>query len=348
MNRFRSVLLSLCAVVIGTSLFVAAPASAQGSAALSITPKKTYTIEAGKSVDDTLVITNQDRDQKLNLTLSVVDFTYTDNSGTPKLMLAENAPQTTWSLKPFLTIPKTVVVEPKSTKTVDMSIAIPRGHGAGSYYSAIMYSSGGSEGGNLGLSASGVTLAFVNVPGEVKENLTLQKLGAYKKASNTTGGEYAWIHTDKPERIAYTLKNDGNVTESPVGSITLKPLIGNDITIQNINSNSSLALIGQRRTFTTCIKQKGKNVDFEGSRAEAAACTTPDLWPGYYRIDMTAYYGQNGNRTRDLTGHAGFWYLPWWFIIVSIVVILFIAYHVWKIVRFIRTKKGKSSHRKNK
>ena len=344
MNRLKSVLLSLCAVTIGVStLFTPATVSAQGSAALSITPKKTYTVEPGKTVNDTLVISNQDREQSLNLTLSVVDFTYTDDSGAPKLMLAENAPQTTWSLKPFLKIPKTVVIEPKSTKTVDMSVSIPAGHGAGSYYSAIMYSSGGSEGGNLGLNASGVTLAFVNIPGDVKENLKLEKLGAYKSAKNNTGGNYAWIHTEKPERIAYTLKNEGNVTESPVGTITLKPLIGKEITIQNINTNSSLALIGQKRTFVTCIKQKGSIADFNGSRAEAAACTTPDLWPGYYRINMTAYYGQNGNQTHDLIGHGGFWYLPWWFIAVVIAVLAFIGYHVWKIVRFVRSKKVKNS-----
>lgn len=323
-----------------SALFIPIPASAQGSAALSITPKKTYTVEAGKTVNDTLVISNQDREQTLNLTLSVVDFSYTDESGAPKLMLGEKAAQTTWSLKPFLTVPKTVTIDPMSTKTVDMSVSVPAGHGAGSYYSAIVYSSGGSDGGNLGLSASGVTLAFVNIPGAVKENLKLEKIGAYKKANNNTGGAYAWIHTEKPERIAYTLKNEGNVTESPVGTITLKPLIGKEIAINNINTNSSLALIGQKRTFTTCIKQKGQSVEFEGSRAEAAACVTPDLWPGYYRVDMAAYYGQNGSNTRDLVGHGGFWYLPWWFIVAVIAVLAFVGYHVWKIVRFVRTKKG--------
>lgn len=63
-----------------------------------------------------------------------------------------------------------------------MSVAIPAGHGAGSFYSAIIYSSGAPSGGNVGLNASGVTFAFAQVPGKVNEDLKLEKFGAYKQA----------------------------------------------------------------------------------------------------------------------------------------------------------------------
>lgn len=347
MNRLKSAVLVLFAAVVASSmLLIPNHASAQGSAALSIVPKKNYTIEPGKSVDDTLLIRNQDREQPLNLSLRVVDFTYTDDSGAPKLMLAEDAPQTTWSLKPFVEIPNTVTIEPGGSQTVDMSVAIPANQGAGSYYSAIVYSSGSSEGGNVGLSASGVTLVFTTIPGEVKENLDLKKLGAYKDAATPTGGAYAYFHTDKPQRIAYTLLNEGNVAESPVGTITLKPWFGEEITIHNINPNSSLALIGQERTFTSCVKLKNQDVDFNGSRAEATTCTSPDMWPGFYRVEMAAYYGQNGNNTRDLVGSSWFVYLPWWFILILVVVLAFVGYHIWKIVRHIRSRSSKATLKK--
>ncbi len=339
-KRLKSVALVVSAAVITVTCFVIPNnASAQGSAALSIAPRKNYTIEAGKTVNDTLIIRNQDEEQPLNLTLRVVDFSYTDDSGAPELMMDEDAPQTTWSLKPFLEVPQSVTIAPNSSETVDISVTIPEGHGAGSYYSAIVYSSGGSDGGNVGLSVSGVTLAFVNIPGQVSENLILEKLGAFRNANNNTGGEFAYFMNEKPQRIAYRLKNEGNVTESPVGTITLKPLIGEEISLQNINSAGSLALIGQSRTFATCIKQKGR-VDSDTTRAEAASCVEPDLWPGYYRVEIAAYYGQNGNNTRDITGTAGFWYLPWWFILIVTLVLAFVGYHVWKIVRYIRQKRG--------
>ena len=111
MNRLKSAALVLLAVVVATSLvFIPQQnASAQGSAALSIVPKKTYTIEPGKTVNDTLLIRNQDRERPLNLSLRVIDFSYMDDSGAPKLMLAEDAPQTAWSLRKNISIPETVI-----------------------------------------------------------------------------------------------------------------------------------------------------------------------------------------------------------------------------------------------
>lgn len=315
----------------------ALPASAASSASLSITPKKNYIIEPGKSVSDKLIIRNLDDSDTLNLTLRVIDFSYMDDSGAPKLMLAQNANPTTWSLRPFMTVPESVTVAPGSSKSVPMSIAIPAGHGAGSYYSAIIYSAGSGTGsGNVGLSASGVTLAFVTVPGKVHENLQFKQIGAYNPATATKPAGYSWITTTKPQQIGYTLKNNSNVTESPAGSITLTNLFGQKKELDDINTAGSLALIGQTRTFTTCIEQKSEDVNFQGTQTEATGCTAPSLWPGYYKVSLDAFYGQNGNETQEVVGNGSFWYLPWWFVLVSLIVLLLIAYFVWRIVSFFR------------
>ena len=352
MSRFKSVFLVAVAIVVSISGTLAGvkDSFAAESAALSIDTEKKYLIEAGKSINDTLKVRNLDKTEPLNLSLRVIDFTYMDQSGTPKLMLDENAPQTTWSLRPFLTIPKSITIEPNTMQTIDMSISIPEGHGAGDFYSAIVYSSGGSDGGNVGLSASGVTLVFANVPGQVNENLTLKKIGAYdpKQSKSKNEGFTHLITGAKPERIGYSIENKGNVTESPSGSITLKPLFGKEVVIQDINPSDSLVLIGQTRVFTPCIKQKKQEADFQGSRTEMASCTDPELWPGYYSVKLSAFYGQNGNRTQDLEGNGWFLYLPWWFIIVSVVVLAFVGYHIWKTINYIRSKQGKTKLKKRK
>jgi hypothetical protein len=334
-------------VVLATAMTIglamqAEPAAAEGSAALSITPKKNYNIEPGKTVNDTLTIRNLDSEQPLNLNLRVVDFTFTDQGGTPKLMLAEDAPQTTWSLKPFLNVVDTVTVDPSSTETLDMTVSVPENHGAGSYYSAIVYSSSDSDGGNVGLSASGVTLVFTSIPGDVNEKIVLEKLGAY----NDDLKKFQYFNTQKPREIGYTLRNEGNVTESPVGSLTLKNWFGHEVIIQDINPNGSLALIGQTRTFESCIKLMSEEVNFNGSRTEATACAEPTLWPGYYRVELNAFYGQNGNRTQELTGTAGFWYLPVWFLLATLAALTFIGYHVWRIVRYMKRRKGSGKFKK--
>lgn len=352
MKRFKSIVIAgLSVLVFAASALHAVPANAQSSAALSIVPKKNYVINAGKSVNDTLTIHNLDSTNPLNLTLRVVDFTYSDDGGTPKLMLATDAPQTTWSLKPFLTIPKTVTIPANGSKSVSMKVAIPANQGAGSYYSAILYSSGAPDGGNVDLSASGVTLAFVSVPGAVNENLTVQKFGAYVAPSASNKGGYVYATATKPKSIAYTLKNEGNVTEAPVGSITLKNIFGQEQTISEVNPNSSLALIGQTRTFIACIKLQEQVAAFNGGTAKSTACAEPDLWPGYYSTSLDLFYGQNGNNTKEITSAASFWYLPWWFVIAVLVVLAVIGYFVWRLYRKIKgrnfsNQRKKLSHRR--
>lgn len=338
MKRFRSIALAALAVFVAAAYALpTAQVSAVSSSALSIVPKKNYVIEPGKSVDDKLTIRNLDTTESLELTLRVVDFTFTDESGTPKLMLDKDAAQTTWSLKPFLTVPEIVSIPPSSSRSLDMSVKIPAGHGAGSYYSAIIYSSGSSsEGGNVGLSASGVTLVFTQIPGKVNEDLKLQKFGAY----NTGAKKFQYIMTEMPQNMAYTLKNSGNVTEAPAGSITLKNMFGKEYVINDVNPSESLALIGQARTYVACIKLKQDDVNFNGEKSQAKTCTEPDLWPGYYSASIDLYYGQNGNLTREIAGRAGFWYLPGWFIAAVVALLALIAYFIWRIVRFFRRKFG--------
>lgn len=342
MRRFKSIVVAGFAVLVATAYTLPAQqASAVSSAALSITPKKNYTIEAGKSIKDKLVVRNLDAAVPLNLSLRVVDFTFTDDGGTPKLMLAEDAPQTTWSLKPFLTVPKTVTIPPNGTKSLDMSVAIPAGHGAGSYYSAIVYSAGSGDGdtGNVGLNASGVSLVFTQIPGKVNEDLKPEKFGAYTFGEDGKKASYIFIATDMPKMMAYTLKNDGNVTEAPVGSIKLKSIFGKEYAINDVNPNKSLALIGQTRTYTSCIQLSDKEVDFNGRKTKSTSCEDPGLWPGMYTATLELFYGQNGNNTQEIVKTATFWYLPWWFILVVTVVLLVVAFYVWKIVRMVRRMK---------
>lgn len=339
MKRLKSSILAVLAValMIGMVAVPSTPVEAQGSAALSISPRKDYNIEPGKGVNDSLTIRNLDRERPLHLSMRLVDFTYTDDGGTPKIDLAEDAPQTTWSLRSFMDLPETITIEPGQSESVDISVNIPENQGAGSYYSAVVYSSGASEGGNVGLSASGVTLVFVNIPGEVDEKLTLERLGAYDSPER----KYRLFNIDMPMRIGYTLKNEGNVAESPVGSITMKNILfGKEVTMNDINPQKSLALIGQTRTFEPCIALAKESVNFEGNRQEANTCTDPGLWPGIYRVSLQGFYGQNGNNTQELVGKGYFIYTPLWFIAVVVIVLVYVSFHAWRLSKIIRAKRG--------
>lgn len=338
MKRFKSIALLAIALLVMAVYAVPAPSASAQSASLSLNPKKNYVIDAGDSVKDKLTIRNLDFQSPLDLNLKVIDFTYTNSGGTPKLLLDPNLAPTTWSLKPFLKVPQTVNVGPGETKTVDISVSIPAGQGAGSFYSAIMYSTGAPDGGNVGLAASGVTLVFVSVPGQVNEELNLKKFGVYDPKANGDEKGYMFITGNEPQVMAYTLENKGNVTESPVGMITLKDIFGNEWVIEDVNPTKSLALIGQTRTFTSCIKLKSQEVDFNGSVAEASTCASPGLWPGIYTANLNLFYGQNGNNTEEITSTTVFLYLPLWFLVILAILALVITYYVWRFVRMIKGK----------
>lgn len=338
MKRLKSIILAGFAVLITVAYILPTPPASAQSAALSIPPKKNYVIDPGQSVDDTLLIRNIDTNNSLQLFLRVIDFTYTDEGGTPKLMLAEDAPQTTWSAKPFLNVPKVVEVPAGGSTSIPVSVNVPSNQGAGSFYSAIIYSTSAPDGGNVGLAASGVTLAFISIPGQVSEDLDLKKLGVYDLAANGSSDGYRYITGDDPKAIGYTLQNNGNVTASPVGSLTLKDIFGRETVITDINPNGSLALIGQTRTFTACIKIKEVDVNVAGSTAAGKTCDNSGLWPGLYTVTADIFYGQNGNNTNEIVKNAHFWYLPLWFIIAVVVVLLVIAYFVFRLVRKIKAR----------
>jgi len=342
MKRFSSILsaaLLTLVVMLGALPASAATTSSGQSSGLSIQPRKNYTIKAGESITDKLTIGNLDDADTLNISLRMIDFTYTDQTGTPKLFLAQNAPQTTWSLKPFTTLPKTVQVGPGDTKTVQFSIKVPKNQGAGSYYGAIIYQAAGTNGGNVALNASGATLVFVSVPGIVQENMTLQKYGAYTSDNGGVTGSFTYIATNaQPQQLAFALKNQGNVAESPAGSIVVKDTFGHTVsTIDSINPNSSLALIGQDRLFQTCIKSLQEKIKLEGGTTKSTACTDPGLMPGRYTAHLDLFYGQNGNQTREITATATFWILPWWFIILCLIILLAIVYGIWRLKRKIQS-----------
>lgn len=331
MKRVKSVVVAALAVLVAAAYILpATPAGAEvSSSALSIAPKKQYAVEAGQTIEDKLSIRNMDNTSSLYLSMRVIDFTFdeTQDEGVAKLFLDEKAEKTPWSLRSFLDVPKTVVIGPGESKAVDIKLAIPKNQGAGSLYSAIVYSSGSgsvdSDGNptgatsNVGLSASGVTLVFANIPGKVHEDLQLQKLGPFDKSTKKF---MPYINTAMPQSIGYSLKNSGNWAEAPVGSIMVNGWFGRKIQIDNINPTKGLVLIGQTRTFSSCLKYDEKEVANKQSNAPPATCVDPGLWPGYYKVTANLFYGVNGNVTQETSLTAGFWYLPWWFIVLCIVV----------------------------
>ena len=337
MRKIARVLSLLIAV---TTLLAVSSVNAMSNG-LGISPRKDYSIQPGKSVSDTVYISNLSLSQDLEVDLSIVDFGAQNETGAPALELGDNPPQTPWSLRPFLKIPGSVTVKAGKSAYIPISVSIPANQGAGSYYSAIQYKAVNPETKQkVNIAAATATLVFVTVPGNAKEQMILKQFGAWQSSADQTTGNFRSLYIGStPKEIAYRMQNAGNVAEQPSGSILIKNMFGRSaVEIQDANPKKSLALIGQTRRIQVCMKTSVLNdantsSSDQSQNTKQAICDDPGLLPGHYTAQIAMFYGMNGNDTQEMTATASFWYFPWWSIIGFIVLIVVIVLLVWLIRR---------------
>ncbi len=295
---------------------------------LGITPRLSYTLNAGTQKNDTLYINNLSKTQPLTLKVKVVDFKATDESGTATLLEGSDTPQTPWSLKPYITVPDIVTLQPGQSQFVPFSIKLPANTGAGSYYSAVEYTAvNNTTQQQVNVAASGATLLFVNVPGNATEILRLLQFAAYQNNG------FKSTFSKPPSTFAFRVKNDGNLNESPAGSLAVKNIFGHVVAhIDNANPTDNLVLMGQTRRFEVC-NPKSTSQENLGRQAN---CVPLKIAPGRYTAQIVLLYGQNGQASRQISASAVFWYLPLWFVIIIAGIILAVIIGIWWIQNKIR------------
>ncbi len=319
---------------------------------LGITPRKNYTLQPGAHVTDTLYINNLNKTQALTVALRLVDFSAKNQTGEPKLDLRGDAPQTAWSIKPFVKIPASVTVPAGQSVNVPVTISVPASQGAGSYYSAVEYTAQNTPGQqNVTLAASSVSLMFVTVPGHANEHMQLERFGAFIPNTDGVDGNFSSLFfTSTPNTLAYVVQNQGDVAEQPTGSILVKNMFGKQVkVIEQANPKNQLALIGQTRRFESCVQQQNKTTKaVTGQEQTNVVCESPHLMPGRYTAELAVFYGLNGNTNQEIVGTTSFWYLPVWFLIVVLVVLVIIAFGIYKLQRRIRRSKSTTTSKKAK
>jgi hypothetical protein len=336
MKKFGNIV-SLLVVIV--TLLTVTNVHAQSSNGLSISPRKDYTIQPGKSVTDTLFIQNLSLNQELQVGIRLIDFSAADESGTPALQLDKNAPLTPWSLRPFAKVQNTVRIAAGKSVYVPITITIPATQGAGSYYSAVEYTAQNPQTKQkVNISASTASLLFATVPGEATEKLVLKQFGAYSSPADARRGPgsfKSFFLGDAPKEFAYRLQNSGNVAEKPSGSLLVKNIFGRTVKeVDDANPKKQLVLIGQTRRIQVCIKSSIlTSKDSSGQQSQQAVCDDPGLLPGRYTAQIALFYGVNGNASQELTATTSFWYFPWWSLIIFGILVALLIGLVWLIRR---------------
>lgn len=316
---------SALALVLAVSLLVGGLKAGAQSNGLGVTPKLSFTMKAGEQASNSLYINNLNKTQPLNIHLQVVDFEASGENGSAKLLQASDQPLTKYSLKPYLSLPDNVVVPPGQSKQIPFTLKLPASVGAGTYYSAVEYiASTGSTQQQVNIAASTATLLFINVPGQVDELMTMESFGF----SATTGGKSSYASSSAPKYFSYRIKNSGNVAEQPAGSLIIKNIFGHTVAhVTNANPKAQLALIGQTRRFEGCNPRSTAADDIP----KDSNCTPFHLKPGFYTATLAVYYGQNGQETRQIGATAHFWYLPWSFVVVFVIILALIIYTIYRL-----------------
>ncbi len=320
------------------------------SNALAIPPRKDYTLKPGESVSDTLTVTNSDPQTPLQLKLTVIHFTAQDESGTPQLIRDQGVQKTAWSLRSFIKMPEQILLDAGATVRIPIFIEMPADIGAGSYYSAIEYAAVNDLAQDkVNISASGVTLAFVKVPGKATQQLNFEQFGAFRPDKSGTGGTFAGLFFNtKPGVLAYRLKNEGNIAEQPIASIVVKNFSGDTLyTIGNANVKNQLALRGQTRRFETCIAPENVQQTTEnGVEVDTVVCGDTNFSPGRYTAELSVLYGENGNETREITAKTSFWYLPWWFVGLVVAGLAIVVAAISYVVRRVQSFRNRKTRRR--
>jgi len=313
---------------------------------LGVTPRRDFTIQPGKSVTDTLYISNLSLNQDLQVNLRAVDFGAANETGTPALQLGDNPPQTPWSIKPFIKLTSNTKIAAGKSANVPITIGIPANQGAGSYYSAIEYTAVNPETKErVNIAASTASLIFVTVPGDAKEQLTMKQFGAWLSNANKDGNGVfsSMFMSTAPKEFAYRLQNTGNIAEQPSGSMVIKNMFGRTVKeVQDANPRKQLVLIGQTRRIQVCAKTSVlESKDPNGQQTQQSVCDDPGLLPGRYTAQIALFYGINGSSSQEIAAKTSFWYLPWWSLVALGVVILIIVGLIWLIRRAFNGRRTK-------
>jgi hypothetical protein len=174
--------------------------------------------------------------------------------------------------------------------------------------------------GEVALTASVGSLVLLEVPGNITEQIQVKSAKIYSgsKDKQKSGSFF----TKSPNQVGITIRNAGNGFSKPFGKVILNDMSSKTVYSYEINNTDPKANIlpNSERVF----KDDLKNVK----------------WPGRYTLIASLSSGTSG----QLVNYSvSFWYLPLWFIISILAVLLLVVAGGWLLYRKVT---GRSKHRK--
>lgn len=315
-------------LVLFSGLFLASATAqqGQGGSGLQISPPRTdLSLNPGESRTFSVRITNVTQGD-LTAQTFVNDFESDNVSGNPKLIVDTNN-RTPYTLAEMITGLEDFDLNAGQTRDLELTINVPTDTAPGAYFSAVRFAaipkgqSTETDQDNqqqVALTASLAHLVFVEVPGEINEQI---QINSFKLERDGMTGQFFW---SAPNKAHVSVTNLGNGFSRPFGKVTISRA-GTEIYSYDINSpdpNNSefkgIVLPESSRTFTN----------------EVSNITSPGR---YTATALVAY----GNGSEVLNSTISFWYVPFWIIVLLVIVIAAVAFGGYKLYnrRFTTNKK---------
>ncbi|QQS19957.1 DUF916 domain-containing protein [Candidatus Saccharibacteria bacterium] len=298
--RFTAILLALTTVfniaILAPQAFAQQKDAASG---LRVSPVRTDLVMAPGSVRTVNVTVNNITGAETEYQAVINDFVAgKDEFGQPALILDADKFAPSHSLKRYISPLTNVTVPSGKSKTITVTITIPKDAAAGGYYGAVRFLPvSGKQGRNITLAASVGSLMLVKVPGDIIENMKLTSFDVRTSEEADKGSSF--FTSNKNLYAVARFTNNGNAHEQPFGKVVLKK--GGKI-VQTVEINSS--------------EPKG-NVLPDSVRRFSVKLDKVGLW-GKYTVEGNFGYGANGQL---LSGKTSFTVIPLTFIIIGLLLL---------------------------
>lgn len=296
---------------------VFAQSASQTANGFRVSPiRNEMTIEKGKSGTERITVENP-TGLPMKVKALINDFVPSDTeSGQPQLLL-DGATASSHSLKKLVQSVPDFTISANERKDVYITISIPADAAAGGYYGAVRFIPAENAGqANVNLTASVGSLFLINVPGDIKQHLSLVEMSA------AVNGSTKKIITSGDVSIVTRLKNDGDTHEKPFGKIQVKDSRGKVVANVEINDQEprSNVLPNSIRKFETSLGKK--------------------KWFGHYTV--TASLGYEPSTNDDMiNAKTSFWYIPLWTVITGFVLLVVIVAAGYVLVHRMQNRRGK-------
>jgi len=230
----------------------------------------------------------------LQVTGTVGDFGAKDETGTPKILTAEQDSDlgSSASFRAWTGTIGGITLAAKTSQMVTIPVTVPDTAEAGGHYGIITFTGAqpNINGQEIGQVASIGSLVLVRVAGQITEQLKLDSFYV------THNGRQTGFVQNGPLDIVTRFQNTGNVHVAPTGIITVKNMLGGTTASLALTNKPGNILPDSIRRFDQTLKNK---------------------WLfGKYSLTLNATYGESG---KSIVASTSFWAIPYKLIAVVVV-----------------------------